>query len=233
MNRAAIFILCLGLSVAGCASSHGPDPMPVLTQPVPEQVGPDNNPGSLFDSNQAEFLYDDNRAERVGDIVLVEVSEVSNAKHKSDTTAERDTNINFGVEAFPNGGVAGMIPFAKQFNLPAKGNPVIKAGAKNDFEGTGETKQESTFTATVATRIVRRLPGRILQVEGARRIRVNEETQILVVRGLVRQRDIRSDNTIPSSNLAEAQIEVYGEGVLTDKQRPGWLSRILDNMWPF
>jgi flagellar L-ring protein precursor FlgH len=77
------------------------------------------------------------------------------------------------------------------------------------------------------------LPGRVMQVEGARRIRVNNETQILVVRGLVRQRDIAADNTVSSTALAEAQIEVYGEGVLADKQRPGWMTRVLDNIWPF
>ena len=49
----------------------------------------------------------------------------------------------------------------------------------------------------------------------------------------IRQRDISSENTIPSTSLAEAQIEIYGQGVLTDKQRPGWLSRILDNVFPF
>jgi flagellar L-ring protein precursor FlgH len=70
-------------------------------------------------------------------------------------------------------------------------------------------------------------------VEGARRIRVNNETQFLVVRGLIRQRDISSGNTIPSTSLAEAQIEIYGQGVLADKQKPGWLSRILDNVFPF
>ncbi|MBU1610573.1 MAG: flagellar basal body L-ring protein FlgH, partial [Proteobacteria bacterium] len=73
----------------------------------------------------------------------------------------------------------------------------------------------------------------VMQVEGARRIRVNNETQILIVRGLVRQRDIAADNTVNSSSLAEADIEVYGEGVLADKQRPGWMTRILDHVWPF
>ena len=53
------------------------------------------------------------------------------------------------------------------------------------------------------------------------------------VRGLVRQRDIAANNTVNSSSLAEAQIEVYGEGVLADKQRPGWMTRILDHIWPF
>jgi len=34
-------------------------------------------------------------------------------------------------------------------------------------------------------------------------------------------------------NLADARIEFYGEGVVAEKQKPGWLTRILDNIWPF
>jgi flagellar L-ring protein precursor FlgH len=89
------------------------------------------------------------------------------------------------------------------------------------------------LTAIVATRVIRMLPGKVMQVEGARQIRINDETQILVVRGLVRQRDINSTNTVSSSALADARIEVYGQGSLSDKQRAGWMSRFIDNVWPF
>jgi flagellar L-ring protein precursor FlgH len=70
-------------------------------------------------------------------------------------------------------------------------------------------------------------------VEGGREVRVNDETQIVVVRGIIRSRDIGPDNSIASTAMADARIELYGQGVLADKQKPGWLTRILDNMWPF
>jgi flagellar L-ring protein precursor FlgH len=38
---------------------------------------------------------------------------------------------------------------------------------------------------------------------------------------------------VESSYLADARIEFFGEGVLAEKQRPGWLARILDHVWPF
>ena len=147
------------------------------------------------------------------------------------TTAKKENTIANSVTAMPGTGLLGSIPLAGV--LGAKAGVSIGATQSSDFKGNGETKQESEFEATVATRIVRKLPGNLLQVEGARRIRVNHETQFLVVRGLIRQRDISSDNTIPSTSLAEAQIEIYGQGILDDKQRPGWLSRILDNIFPF
>lgn len=219
------------LAFAGCALKHEPVPMPVMTQPVEPEAEPTPNTGSLFDPYHSEFLVEDNRASRVGDIVLVVVSEVSKADHKANTDAKRNTDTAITMTAFAKKGLMGNIPLVDPFKLDS--TPGATGSAQNNFKGESETKNESTLTATVATRIVKILPGRVLQVEGARRIRVNNETQILVVRGFVRQRDIAADNSVPSSNLAEAQIEVYGQGVLSDKQKPGWLSRILDNIWPF
>jgi len=231
MNRCFFVMGALILLAAGCVPSYKEQPMPALTPPVYERDDPTLNPGSLYDSNRSEFLYDDNRASRVGDIVLVEVAEESNTKLKSETTADKENTYNAGVTAMPTTGLLGTIPLASQ--LGAKVGTSIDASQTSEFTGNGETTQESSFEATVATRIVRRLPGNLLQVEGARRIRVNAETQFLVVRGLIRQRDIGSDNSVSSAKLAEAQIEIYGQGVLADKQRPGWLSRVLDNIYPF
>ncbi|WP_338670131.1 flagellar basal body L-ring protein FlgH [Pseudodesulfovibrio methanolicus] len=231
MRRYFLIVMAAILLASGCARKYENEPMPVLTPPVYEEQDPASNPGSLYDSNRSEFLYDDNRASRVGDIVLVQVAETATTKIKSETTADKSNDINTSVSAMPSTGLIGNVPLAG--TLGAKAGVGIVANQSSKLSGTGETKQESNFEATVATRIVRRLPGNILQVEGARRIRVNNETQFLVVRGLIRQRDISSGNTIPSTSLAEAQIEIYGQGVLADKQKPGWLSRILDNVFPF
>ena len=233
MRRYFIMVMAAILlaSASGCASRYEDEPMPVLTPPAYEEQNPAANPGSLYDSNRSEFLYDDNRASRVGDIVLVQVAETATTKIKSETTADKSNDVNTSVSAMPTTGLVGSIPLAE--TLGAKAGVGITANQSSKLTGTGETKQESNFEATVATRIVRKLPGNILQVEGARRIRVNNETQFLVVRGLIRQRDISSSNTIPSTSLAEAQIEIYGQGVLADKQKPGWLTRLLENIWPF
>jgi flagellar L-ring protein precursor FlgH len=231
MRRYFLIAVAAIMLAAGCAPRYKEQPMPVLTQPVYEEQDPASNPGSLFDTNRSEFLYDDNRASRVGDIVLVQVVEDNTSSIKSETKAKKENTHTLSVTAMPETGLIGNMPLAA--TLGAKAGLGLDASTESDLSANGETKQESEFTATVATRIVRRLPGNLLQVEGARRIRVNNETQFLVVRGLIRQRDITSSNTIPSTSLAEAQIEIYGQGVLADKQRPGWLSRLLDNLYPF
>ena len=53
------------------------------------------------------------------------------------------------------------------------------------------------------------------------------EKQKIRVTGLVRPDDISSDNTIPSWRVADANIQLLGDGILTKKARPGVLTWLL------
>jgi flagellar L-ring protein precursor FlgH len=55
----------------------------------------------------------------------------------------------------------------------------------------------------------------------------------MILEGVIRPSDIASDNTVLSSYIADARISYTGKGVVSDKQRPGWMSRVLDYVWPF
>jgi len=236
MNR-IITVIFLAFVVTACApAKQMPEPAPVLTPPPSQPQASSDNPGSIFDPGQASLLYEDSRARRVGDIVMVHVVETSKGKHKADTTAGKDSSIQLGVENYFGHGNFNAFPFGIP-NMGMSGatgtTPLVKAGSKSGLTATGETKRESNLKAVVGVRVVKVLPNGIMQVEGAREMRINEETQILVVRGLIRPQDIQPDNTITSNYLANAKIEYFGQGVLADKQRPGWLTRILDNIWPF
>ncbi|MFW5819498.1 MAG: flagellar basal body L-ring protein FlgH [Desulfovermiculus sp.] len=36
-----------------------------------------------------------------------------------------------------------------------------------------------------------------------------------------------------SQYVLDAEILYTGRGPLSDKQQPGWLMRVMDNVWPF
>jgi len=59
------------------------------------------------------------------------------------------------------------------------------------------------------------------------------ETQYVVLHGLVRADDISRTNTIASSNIADARVEFYSEGELTDAQKRGWFSKLYEKLRPF
>ncbi len=229
MKARHAMITALVIATVGCRTSGRP-PMPaaVVTPPPQERVSPVDNPGSLYDPDGANLLFADTRARHVGDIVLIKVVETTLAKNKASTTADKASSTDLGVSAFLGKDTLPLVPGAE-----VGANSMVGATSTNKFEGDGETKRESTITTTVAARVTRVLGGGMLEVVGARETRVNGETQIVLVQGVARDRDIDADNTIKSTSLAEAKIELYGDGVLAEKQRPGWLARILDNVWPF
>jgi flagellar L-ring protein precursor FlgH len=238
MPRTTTLILALAVSMlaAACSTSHKTTtPMPTIAPPATQAMPQDQkNPGSLFDSASADYLFSDNRARKVGDIVLINIVESASATNSAETTADKESNNNFGVSALLGNTATGILPFGSGFLAGEVGeDAMIGTNSENDFEGTGETTRENTFSATIAARVVNVLPGGLMQVQGAREIRVNGETQVMVVQGLVRPRDIGSDNAINSTHLADARIEYYGQGVIADKQKPGWMTRLLDNVWPW
>lgn len=227
MQKFSIIIIFI-LALSACrATGRPPMPAAVVTPPPQERLAPELNPGSLFDPDGAQMLFADARAKRVGDIVMIKVMETTLAKNKASTIADKDGSLNLGVESFLGQSTLPLIPGS------LGSTPLVKTGSKSKFDGDGETKRESSLMTMVAARVTRVLGNGLMEVVGARETRVNGETQIVLVQGVIRDRDIDADNTIRSTNMAEARIELYGEGILAEKQRPGWLTRILENVWPF
>lgn len=230
------------VSVLACsACAGGTNRRPALNQPASgeqdyrRETHIKNNPGSLFAASEQDTLFSDSRARRVGDIVVVKLVENTKAQNKAETTANKKNGSNYGVSALFGRPEVGFVPFV---NMGPQGNvaedsPLLASDSRSSLSGTGKTKRENYVTTSLAARVLRVLPGGLLEIEGAREIRVNEETEYMVVRGMARAKDVDAENSILSTQLADASIQYYGKGVLSDKQKPGWFTRLMDNIWPF
>ncbi len=222
-------LLCLGL--AGCMAG-GNEPGPVVTTPPPvhvEDQAEAASQGSLFSEGNANLLFSDSRARNLGDIVFVKVQENTTARNKATTKADRTNTGQYGVTAFFGHDKIGVNPMSGTVGA----GPILEFSSVNSLDGDAETKRDSRVITVVASRVIGVLPGGVLQVEGSNETRINDETQHMVVTGLVRARDIDADNTILSSQMANARIALFGKGTVSDKQKPGWLTRLMDTIWPF
>ena len=194
---------------------------PIATAPV----------GATWSEVHARQLMGiDGNARRVGDLVTVRIAEHALTTLDANTATARESGSDasitklFGAEktlatALPN--VAG----------DGIGLGVSSSAA---YDGRGETTRGASFEATLTCEVIEVLPNGNLRLWGSKALRVNRETQYLVVQGLARPRDIQMDNTVQSELLADAQVEITGAGVVADRASgPGWGARILDFLWPF
>ena len=73
-----------------------------------------------------------------------------------------------------------------------------------------------------------------LAIRGQKRLTLNNGGEHVRVSGIVRSIDVGPDNTVRSSELADARIVYAGDGLVADASRAGWLTRILGSaLWPF
>jgi flagellar L-ring protein precursor FlgH len=237
-KRFAVSAIILAfLACVGCTGST--HKRPALQHPLtsPQDYNHEacavNNPGSLYAASQQDPLFSDSRARRVGDIVVVKLVENTKAQHKAETTANKESNAQYDVNALFGRQKVGFIPLVNVGPMSPVGSPILDSTSNSDLTATGKTKRENYVTTSLATRVIRVLPGGLMEIEGAREIRVNEETEYMVVRGMIRSRDVDAENSVLSTQIADASIEYYGKGVLADKQKPGWFTRLMDNIWPF
>ncbi|MFQ3574768.1 MAG: flagellar basal body L-ring protein FlgH, partial [Thermodesulfovibrionales bacterium] len=111
--------------------------------------------------------------------------------------------------------------------------PSVNGSAKSNFAGKGDTTREGRLNATITAKVMEVLPNGNLVIESRKEILANNEKEILVFRGIVNPDNISANNTVQSQYVADAQIYLVGDGVLSDKQSQGWFTRFIDSIWPF
>ncbi|ULA63131.1 MAG: Flagellar L-ring protein [Nitrospira sp.] len=214
--------------LGACSLTQTPSPSTKVTVP---SLPPPKTIGSLWqEENGRAYLYEDLRAMRVGDILTVKIVEKHKGSKSADTAAQRDSTLSNSMAGSGVGyfGVPGF-----RISDEARRGLGIDASASNKFSGKGATNREGTLTGTISVIVVEVLPNGDLRVEGRREVTVNSEKQLMTIAGIVRRVDVDTKNTVLSSAIADAKIEYSGLGVLDDVQRPGWLVRILDWVYPF
>jgi len=214
-----------------------------LPQPEPSEFEP--AAGSLWRGDASRrFLSFENRAKQIGDLVTVVISERARAENTATTDLNRTSEFSATIDSdiqlqtLVTRPVRNLLSFLGFINDRAERDPraelnVVEATTDTKYEGDGTTERNSNFTTTIACVVSEITPSGLLRVSGERHLRINFETQIIRFDGYVRPEDIQIDNTIPSSLVANADIEFGGQGVVNDKQKVPLFTRVFEYLLPF
>lgn len=228
-----VLIFLISLAALGCTTT-GKSDLSAVTPPDGAGTTPALQPdytanraaeGSLWNDNRGS-MFEDTRANYVGDTVIVDIVENSSSKMDVNTESSRNSSMNVGT---PTINILGY-----ETTLGGRGTPsLIGTSFNNTFKGEAESDRTGQVTASISARIIEVLPNGNLSLYGRRAMKVDNEVQYVMVSGVIRPQDISATNRVQSTYLADSRIEYYGKGALSDKQKPGWGTRIIDNIWPW
>ncbi len=185
--------------------------------------------GSLWPAagQPARSLVADRKAAVAGDILTIVIAESAVAQSTQNKQSNRESSIEDAVERFLfSAATSGLGTHNGEL-------PSTSILGKSGYSGGGAVNNSQSLSSRAAVLVSDVLPNGNLVIEGVRVVTFSGETQYVVLHGLVRRDDIARDNTVLSTNIAEARVEFHSEGSLTEAQKRGWLAKVYEKLRPF
>lgn len=169
-----------------------------------------------------QALFEDRRPRYVGDILTILVSENVNASKNSAANASRSSSASSALDVLPQI-FGGLISSAQD----------ASASGKNILSAKGGANAANTFNGVITVTVVDVLPNGNLLVSGEKQMLINQGTEFIRFSGVVNPRTVSANNTVASTQVADARIEYSAKGYIDEVQTMGWLQRIFLNVLPF
>lgn len=165
--------------------------------------------GSLWNAHgRFADVSRDYKAERVGDVVTINISENTSAASSGITKSARKFSASSSLTA-----LFGPITNARLNNL-------FTPNSQHALDGEASTSSSSVLTTSLTGTVMQVLPNGYLVVQAARDVMLDNQRQHVILRGIVRPGDLAPDNSVPSNAVANLQVEIVGKGVISDGSRP-------------
>jgi flagellar L-ring protein FlgH len=223
-NTIIFIVICNLFMISGCQTQPKRDPAFAAVRPSLPPIEPESH-GSIYKPGFDMRLFEDLKARRVGDILTVVLNEATNAEKEAttDTSKATGTTIDnptiFGTS--PEFNVPKFLPLAETQNLSL----TTSLSSDHSLSGSGTAEQSNLLTGSITVSVVEVLPNGNLIVRGEKRVTLNNGVEYVQLSGIIRPVDILANNSILSSQIADATINYIGEGAVAETNRNGWLAR--------
>lgn len=162
---------------------------------------------NLYRGDNWASMAGDRRASSVGDSITIVIQQAAASSNSTQNSSNKATNVGGSLRAG---------------HIDESGQLTFGGG----YTGKGEVRRTETLAAQLSVTIVEVLPNGDYRITGEQKMHVNGENTTIAVRGRIRQADIRPDNSVLSSRIADAEINYDGKGFVSRSAKPGLINRI-------
>jgi flagellar L-ring protein precursor FlgH len=175
------------------------------------------------DAGRLTRMSTDVRAMRPHDLISVVVSESLAASTDGTVKNSRASNANSGISSL----IGALHSGNALQNL-------VSQTSSSGLNAQGTSATNSSLSTTFGGQVVEVLPNGMLVIEAARQVEFSQQTQTIVLRGLVRPEDISQQNQVLSTAISSMELQVRGKGIVNDyTHRQNALVRLLERVLVF
>ena len=225
MSRSVKYTILLvaGLAMtagSGCSLTPADEEPFEPLQPIALQLASATN-GAIYRANTDMRLFEDQKANRVGDILTVRLAERTNASKASQTSVSKSTQAT----------IANPVVMGRP--ITHNGDPVFggSLSGENNFDGAGASSQSNSLAGDITVTVVERLANGNLVIRGEKWVTLNQGREFIQLSGTIRPNDIEADNSLLSTRIANAQITYSSKGVMADANRMGLIARFFNSFF--
>lgn len=212
----------------GCQTEPVRDPNYAPVPPVVPKPQAQTN-GAIYQAGFERSWFENVRARRVGDILVVTLVEDTEAKHTNKGKVKKSNST-----SITNPTLLGANPAFALGGLTREASLQNTLSSSSDFSGEADNTQNNEFSGSLSVMVTNVMPNGYLQVRGEKRISMTGGNEYIKVSGIVRPEDINTDNTVDSTKIADATLAYVGDGQVTMASRMGWLAKFfVSAMLPF
>jgi flagellar L-ring protein precursor FlgH len=210
------------ICVAACGSTQQSSivdtPMAPPLASAPLNV---NTQGAIYQAGSPLLLYETPRAQHIGDVLTIRLSESYSGNNSATAAASRSSSITADAADHSTNAAARL---ARLFNI---------GSASTEYKGQGSLTDASGMSGTLAVTVIGTMSTGNLVVSGEKVIAMSGNRDRLRLSGIVNPKDIEAGNYVASSKVANARIEQAGVGMVSDATTMGWLQRMFMSVLTF
>lgn len=210
-----LLISCMGSG----GSKAGPGFAAAIADPLPAPPPAAANGAIFQQASGYAALTSGMRASMKGDIITILLVENTRAAKSNSASKDRSGSVSLNP---PTTGLLSLF----------SPSDVATSGAQN-FSGSGNAAQSNSLQGQVSVTVAESYANGTMLVRGQKLTSLNRGDEHVQFSGLIRAIDVSSDNTIPSTKVANAKIIYGGSGEIASASKQGWLQKFFSFISPF